>query len=81
MEAEKARQHHQTVTATPPSMFVTESEHHEDEDSAAEGSSELVLDSDLKGVGSELDRVSQAEKNKRIQEQLKVRNCLALLSR
>lgn len=54
-------------------MLVKESEQNEDEDTTAEGSSELVMDSDLKGVGSELDRVSQAEKNKRIKEQLKVR--------
>jgi hypothetical protein len=71
LEAEKARHYHQTVTATPPSMLVTESEHHEGEETAAEGSSDLVLDSNLRGVGSELERVTQAEKNKRIQEQLK----------
>ncbi|XP_062510344.1 radixin-like [Corticium candelabrum] len=69
-EAERARLHHQTVTATPPSMLVKESDQTEHEDTA-EGSSELVMDSNVQGIGSELERVSQAEKNKRIQEQLK----------
>eukprot|EP00118_Oscarella_pearsei_P024557 m.306310 g.306310 ORF g.306310 m.306310 type:complete len:568 (+) comp41140_c0_seq1:118-1821(+) len=64
--AEAAKEHHQQIVSTPPQAMVKES----DNDESEEGSSDLVMDSNLANVGSELDRVTMAEKNKRIQQQL-----------
>ena len=52
--------------------MVQEFTHADDNENDEEGSSELVMSEGLLGVGSEVNRLTAAEKSKRMQEQLKV---------
>ena len=59
-------------TATPVSVHITEDTHHEAEEGEVSGTSEFTM-AGVANVGSELERVHIAEKNKAMAAKLKVR--------